>query len=39
MIPLRDDIPSRKYPFINTLLIAINIAVFLWEITLPSYIR
>lgn len=34
MIPLRDDVPSRRYPFINTLLIAINVAAWLYELTL-----
>ena len=28
MIPIRDDIPTRRFPFINYLLIAVNILVF-----------
>lgn len=31
MIPLRDDVPSRRYPVVNTGLIAINVLVFLFE--------
>jgi membrane associated rhomboid family serine protease len=34
MIPLKDDIPSLKFPIINTALIIINVLVFLYEITL-----
>jgi len=28
MIPIRDTIPSKNYPIVNTALIGINIAVF-----------
>lgn len=31
MIPLKDDIPSRRFPAINAALIAVNCAVFLYE--------
>ena len=31
MIPLRDDIPSRRSPIVNTGLIALNVLVFLLE--------
>ncbi|HDP98914.1 MAG TPA: rhomboid family intramembrane serine protease [bacterium] len=34
MIPLRDTIPSRSFPFITILLILINGAIFLLEISL-----
>ncbi len=34
MIPIKDDIPSFRRPLINTSLIAINILVFLFEISL-----
>jgi len=31
MIPLKDDIPSARFPLVNTALIVINCAVFLFE--------
>jgi rhomboid family protein len=34
MIPLRDDVPSRTYPFVNVALIVANCAAFLWEVAL-----
>jgi membrane associated rhomboid family serine protease len=34
MIPISDNIPSRSKPISNYLLIAINIALFLWELKL-----
>lgn len=33
MLPLRDQLPTRTVPFINYLLIAANVAVFLGELT------
>lgn len=36
-IPLKDLNPRRTYPVVNTLLILINIIVFLYEITLPPH--
>lgn len=36
MIPIRDENPTRSIPFINYGLIAINLAVFLWQISLGS---
>lgn len=35
MIPLRDDVPSRRVPAVMGLLIAANIVVFLGEVSLP----
>ena len=32
MLPLRDEIPSNRIPYVNYALIAINILVFLWQI-------
>lgn len=32
MIPLRDTIPSRTFPIINILLIAINVLIFVYEV-------
>jgi len=34
MLPLRDDIPSRRFPVMTLLLIAVNVAVFVWELRL-----
>jgi hypothetical protein len=34
MLPLRDDRPSSRIPFVNYTLIAINILVFLWQLSL-----
>lgn len=31
MIPLRDNIPSRRFPVVNTAIIALNVLVFLFE--------
>lgn len=37
MIPIKDDIPSRSYPFVTVSIIALNFAVFLYQLTLgPS---
>jgi len=36
MIPLRDVIPSRTRPWVTITLIAINVAVFIYEIALPG---
>jgi membrane associated rhomboid family serine protease len=35
MIPIRDDAPKSTTPFINYFLIALNVLVFLFELTLP----
>jgi membrane associated rhomboid family serine protease len=34
VIPLRDIIPSRTTPFVTVCLIAVNIVVFIYELTL-----
>jgi len=36
MIPLRDDNPSHTFPYATLLLIGANVAVFLYEISLPT---
>jgi len=36
MLPLRDDNPSHTFPIVAWGLIALNIAVFIWEILLTS---
>ncbi len=38
MIPLKDDAPRFRTPFINYFLMAANIIVFLYEVTLPSHV-
>jgi membrane associated rhomboid family serine protease len=37
MIPIKDDNPTRTFPLINCTLIAINIAVFFYQVTLPPH--
>ena len=37
MIPIRDENPTRRIPFVNYALIAINVLVFLWQVSLGSY--
>lgn len=34
MIPLRDDIPSRTYPFITLAILIVNVLVFMYQMTL-----
>ena len=36
MIPIRDENPTHRVPFVNYALIAINIMVFLWQLSLGS---
>jgi membrane associated rhomboid family serine protease len=36
VIPLKDDNPTRITPFVTVSLILLNVAVFIWEMTLPS---
>ena len=31
MIPIKDQNPTRTFPFVNYLLIAVNIAAYVWE--------
>lgn len=39
MIPLRDDVPSQRLPVVSRLLIAANVAVFLYELSLGPAVR
>ena len=32
MFPLRDSVPTRRFPFVNYALIAINIAIFIKDL-------
>jgi membrane associated rhomboid family serine protease len=36
VLPLKDNIPTVRFPIVTVLLIAVNIAVFGWELTLSS---
>jgi len=36
MIPLRDENPTRHFPFVNYALIGVNVLVFLWQLSLGS---
>src|SRR5438552_9189820 len=36
MIPLRDVIPSRTFPFINISLIVLNSVAFVWELSISN---
>jgi membrane associated rhomboid family serine protease len=36
MIPLKDDIPSRSFPLVTVALIAANVAVFLYQVSLGA---
>lgn len=36
-IPLKDLNPRRTYPYVNTVLILINIAAYIYEVTLPAH--
>lgn len=38
MIPLKDDIPSSGFPVVNTLLIALNVLIFIFEVSLGQNI-
>ena len=36
MLPLKDNIPTVRFPIVTVLLILINIGAFVWELTLPT---
>ncbi len=36
MLPLKDNIPTGRFPLVTVLFIAINIVVFLWQLTLDG---
>jgi len=36
MFPIRDEIPSRHAPFVTWAIVAANVLVFLWQLTLPE---
>ena len=36
MIPLKDNIPTDRFPVVTVVLIAINVAVFIWQLSFPT---
>ena len=36
MIPLRDAIPTKNYPIVNSIIIGINVAIFLYQLSLGA---
>ena len=36
MFPIRDNIPSKSFPFVNWIIIAVNLMVFLFELSIPD---
>lgn len=36
MIPLKDNIPTLRFPILTVVLIALNVAVFVWQLTFPD---
>jgi membrane associated rhomboid family serine protease len=36
LIPIKDNIPTLRFPILTVALIAINVAVFVWQFTQPS---
>ncbi len=36
MIPLKDNIPTSRFPIVTVALIALNVAVFVWQLTASS---
>jgi membrane associated rhomboid family serine protease len=39
MIPLRDENPTKTFPFVTIIIIAINIFVFIYELSLGSHLE
>jgi membrane associated rhomboid family serine protease len=36
VLPLKDNIPTERFPLVTIILIAINVAVFAWQLSLPD---
>ena len=36
MLPLKDNVPTLRFPIVTVLLILLNAATFVWELTLPT---
>jgi membrane associated rhomboid family serine protease len=39
MFPIKDTAPRRTFPFVNYILIAVNVAVFVYELVSPDFER
>ena len=39
MLPLTDHLPARRTPVINYLIVAANVLMFLWELSLGPYLQ
>ena len=39
MFPLRDDIPSQRYPVATVTIIALNVAAFFFELVLGPHLQ
>lgn len=39
MLPLRDNIPSRRFPVVNIILICVNAGIFLYELSLGRHLQ
>jgi membrane associated rhomboid family serine protease len=37
LIPLHDDVPTIRFPLVTLAIVLLNVAVFLFELTLPRY--
>jgi membrane associated rhomboid family serine protease len=36
VLPLKDNVPTAKFPIVTVILILLNVAAFVWELTLPG---
>jgi membrane associated rhomboid family serine protease len=36
VIPLKDDIPTARFPLVTVVLIALNLVVFIWQLSYPT---
>jgi membrane associated rhomboid family serine protease len=36
VLPLKDNIPTARFPIVTVAIIAINVAVFIWQLTYPT---
>ncbi|TYO94696.1 rhomboid family intramembrane serine protease [Desulfallas thermosapovorans] len=38
MIPLRDSVKSQSFPIVNLTIIALNVLIYLWEVSMEPYL-
>src|SRR5262249_49359066 len=36
VLPLKDNVPTARFPIVTVILILLNVAAFVWELTLPT---